>query len=301
MSIVGLLCLLFALVASLLLVLYWVQRREIRTVEQLSQQVQRIAIGGRLDGRIELQSDQPEISALTTAVNHLLTRVSATAAERDSARATPQLFADLGDRIHEAVLVHRDVILYANRQFATFVGVDRVELVGRRLGDLVPPEYSELVNENIRRRLAGEPAADRYEIDMAGVQGQVSRLESTSAPVEYEGAAALLITGVEIIPTQTVQALSLSTEQSAPSGPSMHLLALDSLAEAIIATDAAGLITYINPAAERLTGSPAATATGKSLEDIIGLVDETDRRLLSDPVRQALTSGAPVNLSRRAL
>ena len=50
MSIVGLLCLLFALVASLLLVLYWVQRREIRSVEQLSQQVQRIAIGGRLDG-----------------------------------------------------------------------------------------------------------------------------------------------------------------------------------------------------------------------------------------------------------
>jgi len=156
MSIVGLLCLLFALVASLLLVLYWVQRREIRSVEQLSQQVQRIAIGGRLDGRVDLQSDQPEISALTTAVNHLLTRVSATN-ERESARATPKLFAELGDRIHEAVLVHRDVILYANRQFATFVGVDRIELVGRKLGDLVPPEYADLVNENLQRRFAGEP------------------------------------------------------------------------------------------------------------------------------------------------
>src|SRR6266404_2935828 len=180
MSIVGLLCLLFALVASLLLVLYWVQRREIRSVEQLSQQVQRIAIGGRLEGRVDLQSDQPEITALTTAVNHLLTRVAATN-ERDNSRATPKLFAELGDRIHEAVLVHRDVILYANRQFATFVGVDRVELVGRRLGDLVPPEYSELVNENIRRRFAHEPAAERYEIEMVGLQGQVSRLEITTA------------------------------------------------------------------------------------------------------------------------
>jgi diguanylate cyclase (GGDEF)-like protein/PAS domain S-box-containing protein len=81
----------------------------------------------------------------------------------------------------------------------------------------------------------------------------------------------------------------------------MHTLALDSLAEAIIATDAAGLITYINPAAERLTGSLAGKAIGKTLEDIVGFVDETDRRLLSDPVRQALTSGAAVNLSRRAL
>src|SRR5215475_11230150 len=209
MSIVGLLCLLFALVASLLLVLYWAQRREIRSVEQLSQQVQRIAIGGRLDGRIEMQSDQPEISALTTAVNHLLTRVSATTAEHDSARSMPKLFADLGDRIHEAVLVHRDVILYANRQFATFVGVDRIDLVGRKLGDLVPPDYSELVNENIRRRFAGEEAPERYEIDMVGLQGQVSRLEISTAVVDYEGSAALLITGVEIIPTQTVQQLRL--------------------------------------------------------------------------------------------
>src|SRR5882724_10852768 len=297
MSIVGLLCLLFALVASLLLVLYWVQRREIRSVEQLPQQVQRIAIGGRLDGGVDLHSDQPEISALTTAVNHLLTRVSANT-DRDSSRATPKLFAELGDRIHEAVLVHRDVILYANRQFATFVGVDRVELVGRKLGDLVPPEYAELVNENIRRRFAGEHSAERYEIEMVGMQGQVSRLEITTAVVDYEGAPALLVTGVEIIPTQTVQQLRLTADSTEPG---MHTLALDSLAEAIIATDAAGLITYINPAAERLTGSGASAAIGKTLEDIVGFVDETDRRLLSDPVRQALTSGAPVNLSRRAL
>src|SRR5262245_25276531 len=192
MSVVGLLCLLFALVATLLLVLYWFQRREIRSVEQLSQQVQRIAVGGRLDARVELQTDQPEISALATAVNHLLTRVAAGPPVESGAQGAPKLFTELGDRIHEAVLVHRDVILYANRQFASFVGVDRAELVGRKLGDLVPPEYSELVNENIRRRFAGEPAAERYEIDMVGLQGQVSRLEITTAPVDYEGAPALL-------------------------------------------------------------------------------------------------------------
>ena len=103
-------------------------------------------------------------------------------------------------------------ILHANRQFASFVGVDRVELVGRRLGDLVPPEYAELVNENIRRRFAGEPAAERYEIDMVGLQGQLSRLEITSALVDYEGAPALLITGVEIIPTQTMRARRAALE-----------------------------------------------------------------------------------------
>src|SRR5580704_15098875 len=208
MSIVGLLCLLFALIAGLVLVLYALQRRDVRTMEEVSQQLQRIAIGGRLPGRLEINSDKPEIAAMVTAVNHLLTR-AAPAAERDAAEA-PKLFADLGDRIHEAVLVHREVILYANRQFASFVGVDRVELIGRRLSDLVPPEYAELVSDNIRRRLAGETDAERYEIDMIGLQGQVSRLEIASTLVEYDRSNALLITGVEIIPTQTVQALRLA-------------------------------------------------------------------------------------------
>ena len=296
MSIIGLLCLLFALIAALVLVLYALQRRDMKSVVELSQQLQRIAIGGRLAGRVEIGSDNPELAALATAVNHLLTR-AAPGAEREALEA-PKLFADLGDRIHEAVLVHREVILYANRQFASFVGVDRVELIGRRLADLVPPEYAELVSDNISRRLAGEAAAERYEIDMVGLQAQVSRLEIASTLVEYDKGNALLITGLEIIPTQTVPALRLGAD--APAAES-QLLALQSLAEAIIATDKDGRVTFMNPAAEALTGSEAASAGGKLLEEVVSLVDETDRRLLTDPVRQALTSGSAVNLSRRAL
>lgn len=293
MSILGLLCLLFALIAALTLVLYGLQRREWRALGRLSQQLQRIASAhGETPARIELDSDKPEFEGLVRALNQLLA-----GAARDSAIAPSGLFPELGDRIHEAVLVHRDVIVYANRQFATLVGVDRLELVGRRLADLVPPEYAELVGDNIRRRLAGEPAAERYEIEMVGLQGQLSRLEIASAPVAYDHGKALLITGVEIIPTQSQPALRLAGN----GGTDPNALALRSLAEAIITTDKEGRITFLNPAAEQLTGSAAGAAEGKLLEEIVSLVDETDRRLLSDPVHQALTSGAPVNLSRRAL
>ena len=296
MSIIGLLCLLFALIAALLLVLYALQRRDMKSVVELSQQLQRIAIGGRLAGPVDVGSDRPEVAALITAVNHLLTRAGPAA--QSEVLETPKLFADLGDRIHEAVLVHREVILYANRQFASFVGVDRAELIGRRLADLVPPEYADLVSENVSRRLAGETTAERYEIDMVGLQGQVSRLEISSTLVEYDKGNALLITGVEIIPTQTLQTLRLPTEAVAAEP---QRLALESLAEAIIATDKEARITFMNPAAEQLTSSEAGASTGKLLEEVISLVDETDRRILSDPVRAALTSGAAVNLSRRAL
>jgi diguanylate cyclase (GGDEF)-like protein/PAS domain S-box-containing protein len=302
MSILGLVCLLLALVAALLLVLYGLQRREMKAVEQLSHQLQRIAIGGRLEGRVELQTDHPEISALGTAINHLLTRSAGARLEREARHASPELFAELADRIHEAVIVHRDVVLHANKQFAALVGSEQAGLIGRSLADLVPAEYAELVQENIRRRLKGEPAAERYEIDMLGLQGQVSRLEISSTVIDYEGEPALLITGAEILPTQTVPALAqLALPVDAAAPPTLHLQALDSLAEAVIATDLQGRIRYMNPAAERLTGTAVDSMEERTLEQVVGFVDENDRRLLSDPVRQALTSGAPVNLSRRAL
>ncbi|HTX06537.1 MAG TPA: EAL domain-containing protein [Steroidobacteraceae bacterium] len=294
MSAVAILCILLAIAAGVLLWLFAAQRRELTDVSQLSLQLQRIAIGGPLAGRVDSASSKPELSALVTAINHLLTRA---AAERDGGRVTPKLFAELGERIHEAVLVHREVILYANRQFAALVGADRADLAGRRLADVVAPEYAELVQENIRRRLGGEPAAERYEVEILGRDSQVSRLEISSARVDYDGGSALLMIGVEILPTQTVEALRLKTEGDSGA----YLLALNSLAEAVIATDVDGRITYLNPAAERLSATTAAAAAGKSLEEIVGLVDETDRRPLSDPVRQALTSGAPVSLGRRAL
>ena len=293
-----------ALVAAAFAVLYLLQRREHKSVGLLSQEVQRIAIGGRLGGRVEVQTPSSEVSALMTAINHLLTRAAA-GSERDRDRGTSKLFTELGDRIHEAVLVHREAILHANRQFASLVGVDRAELVGRKLADLVPPEYAELVSENIRRRLAGEPAAERFEIEMVGMQGQVSRLEVSSAVIDYEGGSALLVTGVEIIPTQSVQALrqpaAEAREDHAGNETAHRLRALDALAEAVIATDAEGRIEYLNPAAEGLTGSVASSAVGKTLHEIVGLSDEADRRPLGDPVRQTLASGALVNLNRRAL
>lgn len=300
MPIIGLVCIFLGLVATLLLVLYLLQRRELAAVEQLSQQVQRIAIGGRLSSRVDLSIDQPEIAALGTAVNHLLGRVAAEA-ERD--RVMPALFANLGDRIHEIVVVQRETIVYANRQFANLVGVDRTLLIGRRLQDLVSPEYAELVGDNMARKLAGETAAERYEIEIVGLQGIASRLEIVPTLIDYEGSPAMLITGVEVVPTQTLPALRLvsADTQSLPQLAGQQQLALESLAEGIFVTDRLGQIEFMNAAAEQLAGVPRAEALGRRFEDVIGIVDEAERRALSDPVRQAIDSGMPIGMHRRAI
>src|SRR5580704_1132879 len=204
MSIIALLCLLFGVAALLLLVLYFLQRRQLSALEEVSRQVQRTAIGGSLKTRIELHTDQPELAALVTAVNHLISR-AAQAADQVPPLGAP--IGALGDRVHEAVLIHAQGIRYANPQFASLLGRSVDELLGRRLDEFVPPEYTELVANNLRRRLAGEATAERYEVELSAMQGQGARLELSTWPIEHQGERALLILGVEVLPTQTVEAL----------------------------------------------------------------------------------------------
>jgi len=74
MWILGLLCLLLALCGVVLLILFGLQRRELKSVAQLSAQLQGIASGGRLPARLDLPGDTAEVAGLVSAVNQLLTR-----------------------------------------------------------------------------------------------------------------------------------------------------------------------------------------------------------------------------------
>ncbi len=319
MSILWLICVLLAVVATLLFVLYLFQRRDLRAVSELSLSVQRAVSGERLPQRIELDPEhegQLDLQALGVSVNQLLLRAARTTGRE---RAGPKLFTELGERIHEAVLVHRDVILYANSQFASFVGADRVDLIDRKLADLVAPEYADLVADNLRRRLAGVNGAERFEVEMVGLQGQVSLLELTTAVIDFEGAPALLVTGVEVIPTKKLRALAsgrIDEKEAAkraalvapplppppPAPPPLQVMAMQSLAEAIVTTDAEGRLVYLNPAAEKMLAVDKSKVAGLRLEEVIGLLDQNDRKLLADPVREAIQGGGNSQaLSRRAV
>src|ERR1700688_3890106 len=85
-----------------------------------------------------------------------------------------EMFQRLVETVHDAVLVHRKHIVFANSRFLVLLGLTSADVVGRPLSDFVGPEYVELVDNNLRRRLLGEPAAERYEIELMGVHGEVT-------------------------------------------------------------------------------------------------------------------------------
>ncbi len=67
---------------------------------------------------------------------------------------------------------------------------------------------------------------------------------------------------------------------------------LDAMNEAVVATDAAGHLTFLNHAAMRLLGCHGATMLGRPWKSLFRLVDENSGMLLEDPFRSCVVSGS---------
>ncbi len=74
-------------------------------------------------------------------------------------------------------------------------------------------------------------------------------------------------------------------------------ITLQSIADAVIATDAQGGVTRMNTSAERLTGWTAAQASGKRLVEIFRIVNTQTRQPVRDPVQLVLERGEVVGLA----
>lgn len=69
---------------------------------------------------------------------------------------------------------------------------------------------------------------------------------------------------------------------------------LQSLTEAVIATDVSGRVRLLNAVAEQLTGWPKKEAAQRAVEDILAIVDERTGKLRENSARAALNLRSPV-------
>ncbi len=76
---------------------------------------------------------------------------------------------------------------------------------------------------------------------------------------------------------------------------------LDSIGDAVIATDAAGLVTQINPLAARLSGWTPALALGRPIDEILTLVNQETRLPSKLPVAETLARGTLQGLANHTV
>lgn len=76
---------------------------------------------------------------------------------------------------------------------------------------------------------------------------------------------------------------------------------LASIGDGTITVDPAGCVTFMNSAAEALTGWPQAEALGQPIEKVMPLMHAQTGEAIANPLRQAIQQGCKVNLPEAAL
>ncbi len=280
-----------AALAVLLGALLYRRSRELDGVRAVTSRLDVVARTGDLSERLTPHAGEGSAVEVAASIDRLIERVhsdTTALAERES------VYRRLLETMHEAMLVEREGIVVANARFAELVGADTpAALVGRRLEDLAHPDFAALVAGHLRRHAAGEAAPPRLEAELGAAGGKPHRVEFAFTRINYEGQPAVLVAAVDIEPR--------AAEVPAVRSHVAAWGALDSLAEGVLTTDREGRIVYVNEAGCHLIGKQPAEILGRTVPDVVDLVDEGDRKSLGDPVRQSLATGTRVNVGRRGM
>jgi PAS domain S-box-containing protein len=76
---------------------------------------------------------------------------------------------------------------------------------------------------------------------------------------------------------------------------------LTSLGDAVIATDKDGIVTFVNPVAEQLTGLRMADAKGKHIAEVFPIFNEYTHQPVDNPVKKVMELGIVVGLANHTV
>jgi len=79
------------------------------------------------------------------------------------------------------------------------------------------------------------------------------------------------------------------------------LVTLNSIGDAVVSTDVAGKVTYLNAVAEEMTGWSGSEASGRPLRDVVRIIDAESREPALDPLAMAIRQDSTVGLSANCL
>jgi diguanylate cyclase (GGDEF)-like protein/PAS domain S-box-containing protein len=169
-----------------------------------------------------------------------------------------------------------------------FLAVCSVDII---LLDLGLPDVQGL--EAVRRARAAAP-----NIPLVVLSGLDD--ESMAMQAMQEGAQDYLIKG-QIEPRELVRALRYAVErkiieETLFAEKERAQVTLDSIGDAVMCTDVSGNITFLNSVAEKMTGWPLREVSGRSMAEVLRILNADTRKLVPNPMVLATLQNRARNL-----
>ncbi len=179
-------------------------------------------------------------------------------------------------------------IVYVNQAFTQMSGYQLEEIVGHTVSDLRGPKTDPVQVAQIRTAFI-EQKPLRIELINYRKDGTEYWVELNSVPVIGDRSSLHHWVSVQRDITERKQ-----MEQALFQEKELAQVTLQSIADAVIRTDATGRIEYINPVAEKLTGWSNTQAQGWPIEQVVRIINDITGEAVENPVQTCLETGAVI-------
>ncbi len=176
--------------------------------------------------------------------------------------------------------------LEINPAFERLTGLERDNLIGKTVKEVLPGTEEYWIETYGKVALTGEPA--RLENFASELDRHYEVFAYSPSPRQF----AAMFTDVTARKSAEI-ALQHSEQRWATT--------LSSIGDAVIATDGAGRIAFMNPVAEGLTNWKLPEAFMKPVTDVFNIINEQTRSAVESPVAKVLREGMVVGLANHTI
>jgi PAS domain S-box-containing protein len=182
-----------------------------------------------------------------------------------------------------------------NKGAERIFGYTAAEVIGRPILVIIPPHlYHE--EESILGRLRKGQRIDHFETVRRRKDGALINISLTVSPVRDATGRIIGASKVARDITERKRA-----EQAIADAQGRLAVTLQSIGDAVLATDMQARVTYVNAVAEKLLGYTAQQAIGRPLGEIFRIINQDTRRVVDSPVERVIREGIVVGLANHTV
>jgi diguanylate cyclase (GGDEF)-like protein/PAS domain S-box-containing protein len=238
----------------------------------------------------------PEMAACVRAFNGMATNIEDLVHSLRESNTRSRLLATIAEQ-SSAAIVTKDldgIITSWNPAAAAMFGYSSEEATGKPASIMLPPGRQDRFGDVVSRINAGQPSY-HFEQTHIARSGKTLVTASSVAPLYHDDGTHIGEISVirDITPQKEAEEALFREKERAQ-------VTLASIADAVITTDMAGNVEYLNPVAEALTGWRASEAHGYPLAQVFCVSSETDEPI-ENPVAKVLRDNRAMEVSDHAV
>ncbi len=181
-------------------------------------------------------------------------------------------------------------------------GADALKLAAQK-PDLIILDVNlpDLDGYEVCRRIKSDPATASIPVLHLSATFVESESRSTGLEGGADGYLTYPVESRELVAHVEALLRTRKAERTARDQEELLRVTLSSIADAVIATDIHGNVTFLNPVAQELCGWSAEEAIGAPLAQVFHIVDEQTREVMEDPVARVVREERAVRLPGRTV